>query len=354
MGSGYIFQIDQNNELVNEKAYFVKRICRVETKYLIEKGYLTPLTTQPGRGYDTSGLVIKNRKYTPESVSKVFEGKKKKTSEIIKTVLNLTLDREGVMFFAATVRHAQDVLSLLPSDDAALITGETKKKERESIIKNFKNKKIKYLVNVAVLTTGFDAPHVDAVAILRPTESAALFQQIIGRGLRLSEGKKDCLIMDFAENIERHELSNDIFTPKIQEAKQKKEAGGFITANCKLCNFDNNFKARPNTEKLKIDKDGDFIDLTGNKIMAAHYGRRCNNHLLIKGKFERCSGRWASKECEECGQENDIAARICEKCKHELVNPEDKLSLDFARIKASTTMPTIDYVLKWHPRAWTS
>ncbi len=68
------------------------------------------------------------------------------------------------------------------------MTAETPAIDRQAIIKQFKNKELHYLVNVSVLTTGFDAPHVDVIAILRPTESVSLYQQIVGR-LRLYEGK---------------------------------------------------------------------------------------------------------------------------------------------------------------------
>lgn len=92
------------------------------------------------------------------------------------------------MIFAATVAHAKDVFNLLP-DSKALISADTPAAQRDAIIDAFKAQQIRYMVNVAVLTTGFDAPHVDLIAILRPTESVSLYQQIIGRGLRLCEGK---------------------------------------------------------------------------------------------------------------------------------------------------------------------
>lgn len=92
--------------------------------------------------------------------------------------------RKGVMIFAATVEHAKEIVGLLPAEDAALITGDTPGAERDVLIDDFKAQRFRYLVNVAVLTTGFDAPHVDLIAILRPTESVSLYQQIVGRGLR--------------------------------------------------------------------------------------------------------------------------------------------------------------------------
>ena len=82
------------------------------------------------------------------------------------------------MIFAATVPHANEVMQSLPRGNSALVTGETPKAEREQILKAFKARQIKYLVNVSVLTTGFDASHVDVIAILRATESVGLMQQV--------------------------------------------------------------------------------------------------------------------------------------------------------------------------------
>ncbi len=90
------------------------------------------------------------------------------------------------MIFAATVEHAKEITGLLPANDAALITGDTAGPERDALIAAFKQQQFRFLVNVSVLTTGFDAPHVDLIAILRPAESVSLYQQIVGRGLRLA------------------------------------------------------------------------------------------------------------------------------------------------------------------------
>lgn len=95
------------------------------------------------------------------------------------------------MIFAATVEHAKEILSLLPQDEAALVSADTPPYERDDLISRFKQQQLRYMVNVAVLTTGFDAPHVDLIAILRPTESVSLYQQIVGRGLRLFAGKQN-------------------------------------------------------------------------------------------------------------------------------------------------------------------
>ena len=102
---------------------------------------------------------------------------------------------------------------------------------RNKTINNFKKKKLKYLVNVSVLTTGFDAPHVDVISILRPTESNSLYQQIVGRGLRLSPDKKDCYILDYTG------MGHDIYAPAISDKQPAKDTVP-VKVNCPLCYFD--------------------------------------------------------------------------------------------------------------------
>ena len=142
--------------------------------------------------YNTENIQVKaNGQFDQASIDEAFVGHGKKTAGIVADVINQANIRQdkGVMFFASTVDHAREIMASLPSYNSALVTGDTPKRERKQIIADFKAQKIKYLVNVSVLCTGFDAPHVSLIAILRATESASLLIQIIGRSLRLSELK---------------------------------------------------------------------------------------------------------------------------------------------------------------------
>lgn len=120
------------------------------------------------------------------------------TPLIIQQIIEYAHFCQSCMIFAATVEHAKEILTLLPNDYATLICAETTTIVREKAIDAFKVQKIRYLVNVSILTTGFDTPHIDLIAILRPTESVSLYQQIIGRGLRLFPNKSQCIILDYA------------------------------------------------------------------------------------------------------------------------------------------------------------
>jgi DNA repair protein RadD len=86
----------------------------------------------------------------------------------------------------------------------ACVTGMTDQSGRDKIMRDFVDGSTKFLLNVGVATTGFDAPNVDCVALLRATQSPGLYYQICGRGLRKSPKKKDCLLLDFGGNVRRH------------------------------------------------------------------------------------------------------------------------------------------------------
>ncbi|MFN9958451.1 MAG: DEAD/DEAH box helicase, partial [bacterium] len=99
-------------------------------------------------------------------MDRAYHGQGRKTARIIADIVAQSQDRKGVLIFAATVRHANECLESLPPELSAIVTGETPKKEREEILRRFKAQEIKYIVNVSVLTTGFDATHVDVIAML--------------------------------------------------------------------------------------------------------------------------------------------------------------------------------------------
>lgn len=364
MGDGYIFRMWPDNR-VNDDAttrepYFVKLVDRITAPMLIDMGFLTPPAIgSPGaKGYDTGGMQVNSRgQFDKADIDRAYHGKGRLTSQIVADVVDQCQNRKGVMFFAATVQHAQEVMQSLPPQLSALVTGNTPKRERDSILRRFKAQKIKYLVNVAVLTTGFDAPHVDCIAILRKTESAGLWAQIMGRGLRLDDDKEDCLVLDYTTNIDDHFPDGDLFGPKI-EAKRAKEKGDSITATCPECDYENNFSANPDYVELPFDSAGYVLDLAGNQVMTdhgplpAHFGRRCfgMHRTGAGGTYERCGYRWTSKECPECSEPNDIAARFCCKCRAEIVDPNERLSLEFKKLKRDPTQMQTDVVLSMELR----
>jgi DNA repair protein RadD len=359
MNTGYIFGMWPDGKPVSDREtknpYFAKCLYRIRANQLIDMKFLTkPIVGEIGsEHYDTINMKInKLGQFERDDVDRAYNGHGRKTSSIIEDIVRQSCNRKGVMIFAATVQHADECMASLPRELSAIVTSETKKTDRDYILKMFKRRKIKYLVNVAVLTTGFDAEHVDVIAILRATESVGLLQQIIGRGLRLCDGKDDCLILDYAENIERHCPDGDIFAPEISVRGSDKE-NGETECKCPICDVTNVFSSRPNPDKYDVSEDGYFVDLDGNKIetdwgyMPSHFGRRCRGKTLYRGELIQCDYRWTSKPCPKCMEENDIAARYCCKCKSEIVDPNEKLKIEFKQLKRDPTQMQTDVVTGW-------
>lgn len=363
MGTGYIFRTWPDGKPVREdqcyQPYFEACVYRIQAYELIEQGFLTKPTIGQITvdGYDTLNMTLNSRgQFDAEAVDRAYHGHGRKTAAIIADIVNQARFLRGVMIFAATVKHAEECMASLPEGMSAMVTGETNQHDRERIIRDFKRQHIKYLVNVSVLTTGFDAAHVDMIAILRATESVGLLQQIIGRGLRIDDFKETCLILDYAENLPRHCPDGDVFNPTIKATKGDEEKV-FIECECPLCGIENEFTARPNNDGYMIDKHGYFLDLDGSPIqtewgyMPAHFGRRCGGTVAVAGDRVQCTYRWTNKLCPHCKAENDIAARYCVECKGEIVDPNDKLRLDFRAMKKDPTRRQTDNVKFWSKRS---
>ena len=113
-----------------------------------------------------------------------------------------------MIVFAASVEHAQALAALLRMEGVAAfpISGTTDPGTRRLYIERFREGRIQVLANYQVLTQGFDAPAVRAIYVARPTFSPALYQQMIGRGLRgpRNGGKEECLIVNIADNFTRY------------------------------------------------------------------------------------------------------------------------------------------------------
>lgn len=334
LGSGYIYK--QNifkdhpplTDSYSRDPYFDEAVYDISPHTLIEMGRIVPpVLGDIDDHYDTRNLKQNAMgNWDKSSEDKVFlDGKSDLTEKIVKDVKKKSKKRNGVMIFAQNVEHANLVMSLLPKTKSAIITAETKPKDRESTIAEFKRGALKYLVNVGTLTTGFDAPIADVVAVLRATESAALFQQIIGRGIRLFPeiGKKDCLVLDYAQNMDRFAPDGDIFSPEISASKPG--AGGIklVDVICPTCKGENRFRPLSLAPGTILNEHGylQFEELEGpilsesREPIAGHMGVQCRHyHEDDDGNMVRCSQKWSSRLCPRCSILNPQSATFCKAC----------------------------------------
>lgn len=226
---------------------------------------------------------------------------KKKLVRILMQVIEKTKDRNQRIVFASTKRHAREIRRILialgiDKSKIGLVTDDSSEAEKDRVIMLSKQGKLDWLINVSVLTTGFNSPLIDVVVYLRPIGSLVLLIQSMGRGARLLEEwmkeagfhKDNYLVLDYAGVFDR--LGHLLDDPTTGEALAQRDKSRGEDKPCPRCHEMNSKAARRCRGKDESEPD------------------------------KRCSFFWTSQTCPDCQTENDIAATECRNpsCRREL------------------------------------
>ncbi len=174
---------------------------------LQKRGILSSVSHEPLAIDDTPEMTAKQRRdfetyhELPKDYVAVLGRSVPRNTAILRRLLRLAKSKKTLVF-ACSVEHAELLTLLLNraigAPCAATITAKTPRGQRAAIIERFRSGTLRFLCNVGVLTTGFDAPKANVVCLTRPTCSALLYEQMVGRGLRgpKNGGTEDCLVID--------------------------------------------------------------------------------------------------------------------------------------------------------------
>lgn len=177
-------------------------VCyRVGVRALIAQGYLSKLISKRGLNLDFSELHVERGEFVSSEADALMCSV---VPAAVGEIRRHAADRKSVLLFCQSREHAKAVQERLiqQGDMCGYVDGDSL--DRGETLRDFKAGTLKYLVNINVLTTGFDAPNVDCVGLLRPTVSPGLYYQMVGRGFRIADGKANCLVLDFGGNVARH------------------------------------------------------------------------------------------------------------------------------------------------------
>jgi DNA repair protein RadD len=180
---------------------FFKDIIYVsQIQDIVKLGYWTPLVYQ-SYDFDTGALVFNSSgaEYTNDSIAKAYENQNLE-NKIIKKVAELE-NRKSILVAVPTIEQATNLARKIPN--SAVVHSEISAGERDRIIKEFRNQQIRVIVQVNVLTVGFDYPELDCLITGRATASISWWYQFVGRGTRIHPDKKDCLVVDFVGALDR-------------------------------------------------------------------------------------------------------------------------------------------------------
>lgn len=200
------FRLDSGMLHEGKNALFTDIAYEAPVRDLIDAGYLSPLVSkQPATRLDVSKVGTRAGDFIQRDLAAAVD-QEAITRAAVTEIIAHGLDRKSWLTFCSGVDHARHVAEEFARQGiiCSTIFGDTPKEERDAIIAAFKRGEIRALASMGVLTTGFNAPAVDLIALLRPTKSAGLYVQIVGRGTRLAPGKENCLVLDFAGNVRRH------------------------------------------------------------------------------------------------------------------------------------------------------
>lgn len=196
----------KSGTICSDDSIFQEICYEVGIRQLIADGYLCKLTAFAGAGApDTSGLHVRAGEFIPGEVD-LLMNQEKLVAAAVADMRERTKDRKAVLVFASSIAHAENVAAKLAEAGEVVraVFGGTNAEDRARAVADFRAGRLKFLVNCAVFTTGFDAPNVDTVALLRPTMSPGLMYQMCGRGFRVCAGKDNCLVLDYGGNVVRH------------------------------------------------------------------------------------------------------------------------------------------------------
>ena len=229
----------------------LNHVCfEIGVRELIVQGYLCPLRTKAGAlKPDTDKLHVRAGEFVANEVERLMDEDNLVLSAC-REIVEYTRERKSVLIFASGVAHGEHIVRVLRERyglECGFVCGETLPFERDTALRRFRAGELQYLCNVNVLTTGFDAPNIGCVALLRPTMSPGLYYQMVGRGFRLHPGKTDCLVLDFGGNVIRHgpvdalrvgdDASSGNGEAPAKECPQCRELIAAGYTNCPACGY---------------------------------------------------------------------------------------------------------------------
>lgn len=201
---------------------------------LMDQGYLAPLVSKGAKSkIDLTNVGMRGGEFI-ESQLATAASDPELVKATVREIVQFGEDRRSWLVFASGVNHAEMIREEMATHGIAaeVVTGADNKTDRQRRIDDFKSFRLRCLINVNVLTTGFNHRATDLVAMVRATASAGLYVQMAGRGTRTADGKDDCLLLDFGGNVERHGFIDAV---RVRDKTQGSGKGQAPVKECPEC-----------------------------------------------------------------------------------------------------------------------
>lgn len=215
--------------------YFDDAVHVAHVDELIAAGWLVPPIVIAPEEPDVSMVRRVAGDFDPSQLAALMD-KPVLIGNVVETWRRRAAGRSTVLF-ATSISHSRNLVAafLEAGIRAEHVDGETPLPERAAILARAASGETTVLCNVGILGEGWDLPRIACVVQARPTQSRALYRQMVGRGLRAWPGKTDCLILDHAGNVYRHGLPTERDEPGLSGAKRRDASRALSVRQCPLC-----------------------------------------------------------------------------------------------------------------------
>ncbi|ACB81094.1 helicase domain protein [Methylorubrum populi BJ001] len=240
------YRLDSGRLDEGEGRVFERIVTETLVGDLIHQGYLAPLVCKAtALALDVTGVPKRGGDYIPSALEAAVN-REWITRAAVEEMVGYGRERRAWLAFCAGLAHAESVRDAIRAEgfSCETVTAETGKRERDRIVREFRAGNIRCLASVGVLSTGFNVPEVDLIALLRPTQSAGLYVQQVGRALRRAPGKSDAIVLDYAGLVRMHGPVDAVSArsvalgpaaPGIGRAKPCPGCGALIALNASTC-----------------------------------------------------------------------------------------------------------------------
>lgn len=226
--NGYIYGPGCGNNRVDFKRSMQQMI---DENYIVE-----PTFKSSKEKFDVSKLRTKKGEYILKDLEELTKDEAKTKSQV-KDALERLKNRKKVVWACTSIKHAEMVKKFVSEyEHCAIIHSKLKKPEQLHNLTIFEHGACRHISSVTMVSEGYDFPAIDAIVCLRPTRSPVLYVQLVGRGLRLSPNKENCLFLDYGEIVENLGHPNDPVVLKSHKKKDQ-EKKAVICPNCEEINF---------------------------------------------------------------------------------------------------------------------
>lgn len=266
-----------------EDALFTDIIEPVTIEELIYKGHLAPLRSKhTDTQLSTEGVHKRGGEYVAGELERAVDTYDT-NQDVAAEIMRRAEWRNAWLIFCAGVEHAEHMRDVLLENDieAACITGQAPSTERDQMINAFRRGEIRALTNVNVISTGFDYPDIDLIAMVRPTMSPSLYCQMAGRGMRPKSHTDHCRVLDFAGNVDRHGPITAIQPPAARSGENEApikicpECHEIVHLSAKACpECDHEFESEPKDKQSTKLYNSDIMGLDNDRMVVDDWAWR--------------------------------------------------------------------------------